>query len=448
MGIKKSYICSNCGAQSSSWSGKCFSCGEWNTLEETITETGTTSKVRGSSKTALTIVDSKAAANNDQPRLTTGIKDLDMVFGGGLVPGSVVLIAGEPGIGKSTLLLQISSNISKNHRVLYVSGEESTHQVGIRAKRLGVSDAKLSIAASNNAEEIASEVNSKHFEVVVVDSIQTVGSEKLTSNPGSISQINTATNLLINSAKSSNTVVIIVGHVTKDGTIAGPKLLEHLVDSVFQIEGDKFGGFKILRSVKNRFGSTNDVALFEMNEKGMEIITNPSKALLSERQITDGSIVFAAMEGSRPVLVEVQALVNPTNYGYPKRAASGFDLNRLNLLVAMLEKRTKLQLSDKDIYINIVGGIKIREPAIDLAICMAIATASKGMILKQNLVVFGETGLSGEVRQVPFIEKRVKEALKMGFEGALGPKIRHGTKPANYEQVDHVRTCLNSFLQN
>jgi DNA repair protein RadA/Sms len=382
--------------------------------------------------------------------MTTGMSEVDAVLGGGVVAGSVNLIAGQPGIGKSTLLLQLAAKLAANQRVLYVSGEESDHQVGMRAQRLGAAGEKLQLIASNSAEDIATTIASKAYDFVVVDSIQTINMSSVASAPGSISQITNSTAALVAAAKSSDTAVMIVGHVTKEGNIAGPKLLEHIVDVVLQLEGDAYGGFKVLRATKNRFGPTSEAAIMEMDERGLRAVDNPSQALLAERQISDGSVVLATLEGTRPLLVEVQALVNKTAYGYPKRAASGIDLNRVNLLIAMLERRTKLALADQDIYINIVGGIRLQDPAADLAICMAIGSAAKGLQLKQNAVVFGEVGLSGEVRHVPFIEKRVQEAQKLGFEVAIGPKER-GTakakKPSLLHVVPDVRTALNEFLE-
>ena len=443
---KTRYICNNCGAESSVWAGKCFNCGEWNTLEEAVV--ATTNSVGSGSGTRLRPTSSQQAVKSDEKRLPSGLHDVDVVLGGGVVAGSVILLAGEPGIGKSTLLLQLADAVAAGHSVLYVSGEESVHQVGLRAKRLGASSKGLQIASATRVEDIEASINSGAFNLVVVDSIQTIGTDRLTSSPGSVSQITSCTTMLMQAAKQSNTALLLVGHVTKEGSIAGPKLLEHIVDVVLQLEGDRYGGFKVLRGMKNRFGSTNEVAILEMNDKGLQVVDNPSKALLAERQITDGSVVLATMEGSRPILVEVQALVNKTSYGYPKRTASGIDLNRLNLLVAMLERRTKLNLSDKDIYINIVGGIRVTEPAADLAICMAIGSASKGLQLKQNAAVFGEVGLSGEVRHVPYVEKRIAEAKKMGLEVAIGPKPRDtGSKDKLFYPVKDVRTALNSFLE-
>jgi DNA repair protein RadA/Sms len=380
-------------------------------------------------------------------RLASGMGDVDTVLGGGFVVGSVTLIAGQPGIGKSTLLLQLADAVAKKHKVLYVSGEESGHQVGLRAERLGVNNKQLELATSTSADDITATIASSDFDLVVVDSIQTVAASGVSSAAGSVSQITNSTQLLLQAAKKSATAVVLVGHVTKEGSIAGPKVLEHVVDVVLQLEGDRYGGFKVLRATKNRFGPTTEAGIFEMDEQGLKPVTNPSAALLAERQVSDGSVVLATLEGTRPLLVEVQALVNKTSYGYPKRAASGIDLNRVNLLVAMLERRTKLSLADQDIYVNIVGGMRIIEPAADLAICMAIGSAAKGLQLKANAVVFGEVGLSGEVRHVPYIEKRVAEAKKLGFEAAIGPEQKSGKKLSFLKGVRDVRSALNQFLE-
>lgn len=443
--VVKRYICSSCGSESSTWSGKCHNCGEWNTLEESIVSTALSQagsrKINKLSPQPITEVTSL-----QESRLPINFGEVDRVLGGGIVKGAVLLFAGEPGIGKSTILMQLCSSFAETGQpVLYVSGEESAHQVGLRAQRLGVKSNNIDLVSSNVTDEIAETIASAKYRLVIVDSIQTLQCLSITSSAGSVSQISSSTHLLTAAAKQSGTSLIIVGHVTKEGSIAGPKILEHIVDGVFQLEGDRYGGFKVLRSVKNRFGSTNETALFEMRDIGLYPIDNPSKVLLAERQITDGSIVFATMEGSRPLLVEVQALVNKTSFGYPKRTASGIDLNRLNVLVAMLERRTKLNLSDKDIFINIVGGIRIIEPAVDLAVCLAIASATKGMQLKENRVVFGEVGLAGEVRHVSFIEQRIKEAKKLGFEGSIGPRAKVGDFHAS---VTNIKDTLNMFLKN
>ncbi len=446
------FVCNNCGAQYSSWQGRCVQCGEWNTIAEEVQITavvGTGLSKKAGVGTKLQAEAVGKSVTKDDKRMPTGLSDVDAVLGGGIVAGSVNLIAGQPGIGKSTLLLQVASLVARNHHVLYVSGEESEHQVGMRAKRLGVAGLeRLKLATSNIAEDVATTVAGGDYDFVVVDSIQTMTVQAVASAPGSVSQITNSTAVLVAAAKASNTAMFVVGHVTKEGSIAGPKVLEHIVDVVLQLEGDAYGGFKVLRATKNRFGPTSEAAIMEMDDHGLKPVANPSQALLAERQISDGSVVLATLEGTRPLLVEVQALVNKTSYGYPKRAASGIDLNRVNLLIAMLERRTKLNLADQDIYINIVGGIRLQDPAADLAICMAIGSAAKGLQLKQNAVVFGEVGLSGEVRHVPLIDKRVAEAKKLGFDVAIGPASRGSkTKDSFLHVVPDVRTALNEFLE-
>jgi DNA repair protein RadA/Sms len=442
---KAQYVCSNCGAITASWSGRCPQCGEWNSLEERLTSSAISGIVAGGR--ALQPQTVKVSAAADQPRLRTAVAEIDDVFGGGIVAGSINLIAGQPGIGKSTLLLQLAYAVATKVSVLYVSGEESLYQVGLRAKRLGTLRPGLQLVSSTSADDIAATIAGSNYKLVIVDSIQAVSSQAIASAAGTVSQITNSTQLLTAAAKQSDTAVIMVGHVTKEGSIAGPKVLEHMVDVVLQLEGDRYGGFKVLRPVKNRFGSTNEAGIFEMVEEGLQPVENPSAALLSERQVSDGSMVLATLEGTRPILVEVQALVNRTSYGYPKRAASGFDLNRLNLLVAMLERRTKLKLDEHDIYINIVGGLQIREPAADLAVCLAIGSAAKGLQLKSNSVVFGEVGLSGEVRHVAYADKRLAEAKKLGFDGAIGPQQKTGKKLAGLNGVKDVRGALNQFLE-
>ncbi len=437
------FTCSSCGLTSQTWSGKCYGCGEWNTMSEEIIQSSVGQMItKGQSLTTSSV---KKSLTNDHKRLTSSMQEFDTLLGGGIVRGSVNLMAGQPGIGKSTILLQIANDIAKNQTVLYVSGEESSHQIGLRATRLGVDSSTLQLATSSSSDDVAASIASGKYQLVIVDSIQTMTCQAISSAAGTVSQITNSTQLLTAAAKQSDTAVLLVGHVTKEGSIAGPKVLEHVVDVVLQLEGDRYGGFKILRTIKNRYGSTSETAIYEMTERGMTVVSNPSAALLAERQVTDGSIVLATLEGTRPLLVEVQALVNRTSYGYPKRAASGMDINRLNLLVAMLERRTKLDLSDQDIYVNIVGGIKLTEPASDLAVCMALASATKGLLLKKNVVVFGEVGLSGEIRHVPYIEKRVEEATKLGFEGGVGPKV--SKKLNNYAGITDIKTALNTLLE-
>lgn len=447
---KSRYVCQNCGASFVKWAGRCEDCGEWNTLVEQagVVETeAKTALARGKvSGKALEAVSINTIEPSDAgSRLATSFPDLDAVLGGGILLGSVNLLAGQPGIGKSTLLMQICAAVASNHSVLYVSGEESAGQVKLRAVRLGASSGTLHFASSTSGNDIAKTIETGKYELVIVDSIQTLSMAEISSAPGTVSQVSNCGNLIIQAAKGSNTAVVIVGHVTKDGTLAGPKILEHLVDVVLNFEGDRYGGFKTVRAVKNRFGSTNEVAIFEMAEKGLVEVKNPSEALLSERQNTDGSIIMATIEGTRPLLVEIQALVNPTNFGYPKRTASGFDLNRLNLLVAVLEKRTKLKLQDKDIFINVVGGMRLNDSAADLAVCMAIASAAAGRKLDDDMVVFGEVGLGGEIRSVTAPDRRIAEARKLGFTGAIAPAT---IKDKFVLPVRDLRSALVKYMNN
>lgn len=447
--MRTQFICQQCGASYSKWMGRCENCGEWNSLveQEAVSTAQSSVAKAGSSGKKLKVQSLKTASSEKGvDRITTGVSDLDDVLGGGLVSGSVTLLAGQPGIGKSTLLLQLAAHVATGQPVLYVSGEESAHQIALRASRLGANSSdKLDFAASTSANDIAATIQGGQYQLVIVDSIQTMSVDEMTSAPGTVSQITNSSNVLIRSAKIAGSAVILVGHVTKEGSIAGPKVLEHLVDVVLQFEGDRYGGFKVVRAAKNRFGSTSEAAIFEMYEKGLRVVENPSAALLAERQSADGSVVLATIEGTRPLLVEIQALVNPTSFGYPKRTASGFDLNRLNLLIAVLERRTKLNLSDKDIYINVVGGLKLVDQAADLAICMAIASAAAGRRIDEDTVVFGEVGLGGEIRSVIGTDKRIAEAKKLGFKRAVAPK--QSQKNEFITTVDTVRAALIDYLQ-
>lgn len=448
---KAKFVCQNCGTSYAKWAGRCEQCGEWNTLleQEMPTEAEAKSalaKAAVSGKKLAAVSINEIEPSDAGSRLKTGFPELDNVLGGGILLGGVALLAGQPGMGKSTILMQVCANVSNaGRKVLYVSGEESAGQVKMRAIRLGASSDQLHFASSSSANDIAKTIEEDGYDLVIVDSIQTLSMAEISSAPGTVSQVSNCGNLIIRAAKASGTAVIIVGHVTKDGTLAGPKVLEHLVDVVMNFEGDRYGGFKTIRAVKNRFGSTTEVAIFEMASEGLVEVKNPSEALLSERQNTDGSIIMATIEGTRPLLVEIQALVNPTNYGYPKRTASGFDLNRLNLLIAVLEKRTKLKLQDKDIFINVVGGLKLNDSAADLAICMAIASAAAGRKLDDNLVVFGEVGLGGEIRSVIAPDRRIAEAKKLGFKNAIAPAT---VKDKFILPVKDLRSALVKYMNN
>ena len=448
---KAKFVCQNCGTSYVKWAGRCENCGEWNTLleQEVPTEAeakSALSKAAVSGKNLSAVSINEIEPSDAGSRLKTGFPELDGVLGGGILLGGVALLAGQPGMGKSTILMQICATISgAGHKVLYVSGEESAGQVKMRAIRLGASSDKLHFASSSSANDIAKTIEEDGYDLVIVDSIQTLMMAEISSAPGTVSQVSNCGSLIIRAAKASGTAVIIVGHVTKEGTLAGPKVLEHLVDVVLNFEGDRYGGFKTIRAVKNRFGSTNEVAIFEMATEGLVEVKNPSEALLSERQNTDGSIIMATIEGTRPLLVEIQALVNTTNFGYPKRTASGFDLNRLNLLIAVLEKRTKLKLQDKDIFINVVGGMKLNDSAADLAICMAIASAAAGRKLDEKVVVFGEVGLGGEIRSVIAPDRRIAEAKKLGFKNAIAPAT---VKDKFVLPVKDLRDALIKYMNN
>ena len=447
---RSNFVCQNCGASYPKWTGKCENCGEWNTLVEQVIETkGASAVARSHSRGKILKPQSmrSIAAEDSVRRLPTGISDLDAVLGGGILPAGVMLLAGQPGIGKSTLLMQVAAYVAEQSSVLYVSGEESASQVKLRATRLGATSGDdLQFVASTSADDIAATIRSGRYKLVIIDSIQTLSLEEIASAPGTVSQITNSSNVIIRAAKASGAAVILVGHVTKEGSIAGPKVLEHLVDVVLQFEGDRYGGFKVVRAVKNRYGSTSEAAIFEMNDKGLRVVENPSAALLAERQNADGSVVLATLEGNRPILVEIQALVNSTNFGYPKRTASGFELNRLDLLIAVLEKRTKLNLSDKDIYVNVVGGLKLADRAADLAVAMAIASAAAGRKLDDGLVVFGEVGLGGEIRSAQGADKRLNEAKKLGFTQAIAP-ANSGKKNSFVKGVKDLRQALIGYLK-
>lgn len=421
MGMAKTvtiYSCFECGATFPRWQGKCSDCGGWNTLSEEITSS-VSSKSLGQKKDPVSLISVK---QDSFGRISTGLQEANRVLGGGIVPGSLVLLGGDPGIGKSTLILQIASNLSgQNKKVLYVSGEESPNQIKIRSDRLKSSEENIYVLGET---EINTIINSASFfkpDFLIIDSIQTIYASELSSAPGNISQINYITNKLLEFAKKNNIATIIIGHVTKDGIIAGPRALEHLVDVVLYLEGDRYGNFRVLRGVKNRFGSTNEAGIFEMADNGLREVENPSLVLISEKAQSSGSVIFAAIEGTRPLLVEVQALTSTTLFGYPARKASGFDINRLQLLCTVLQKRAGVNLSNQDVYVNIIGGVSLKEPALDLAVMLSVISAYKDKPLPGNLVVFGEIGLSGEIRTVNNFEKRLQEAKKLGFKKAIVP---------------------------
>ncbi len=433
----KQFVCQNCGATFSKWSGKCMQCGAWDSLIESVAATKMVGNKVGELPSVEKVQKLSGIEPNKTPRISTTSNEVDTVLGGGIVPGSLILLAGDPGIGKSTLVLQLASNVSasQNKKVLYVSGEESANQIKLRAQRIKGLSETFDFLATTNLDQVLSQTFNSNYNLVIVDSIQTMASTGVASAAGTISQITNGANALMQAAKSTNTAFIIIGHVTKEGSLAGPRLLEHLVDTVLHLEGEKFGAVKFLRSVKNRFGSTNEVGVLEMTDGGLLPLKNPSGILLEERSSSPGSVVFATMEGTRPLLVEVQALVSPSVFGYPKRAAVGVDLNRLGLLCAVMTKRGGINLSSSDVYVNIVGGLKITEPAIDLAIILAIASAHKNKIIDPSYIVFGETGLSGEVRSVNSSERRIKEAHKLGFDKAIAPPSVKGSSIKNPKNI-------------
>lgn len=418
------YFCQNCGYESSKWMGQCPGCREWNTfVEETVLANTTKGKWTERSMTAPVSLNQVTMAEEEKVR--TNIGELDRVLGGGIVPGSLTLVGGDPGIGKSTLLLQVCKNLSQaGHSVLYISGEESLKQIKIRANRMGDFSDKLMLLCETGLEIIEETIRKNQPEFVVIDSIQTMYSENVSAAPGSVSQVRESTGVFLQLAKGLNVSIFIVGHVTKEGTVAGPRVLEHMVDTVLYFEGDRHASYRVLRGVKNRFGSTNEIGVFEMRKEGLVEVENPSEYMLNGRPTqASGSTVVCSMEGTRPILIEIQALVCRTNFGFPKRQATGTDFNRVNLLMAVLEKRVGLQLSDCDAYVNVAGGMKINEPALDLGIVMAIVSSFKNRPVDEKMMVFGEVGLSGEVRAVNMAEQRVMEAAKLGFTTCVMPRV-------------------------
>ncbi|WP_312097454.1 DNA repair protein RadA [Niallia sp.] len=424
---KTKFLCQDCGYESAKWMGKCPGCGNWNTMVEEVEKSAVQRKGAFAHSAASTIAAKPIPITSietvNEPRIYTDLIELNRVLGGGIVRGSLVLIGGDPGIGKSTLLLQVSSQLAqKKHSVLYVSGEESQKQTKLRADRLGVVSDHLLVYSETNLEEISRTIENTNVEFVVIDSIQTIYHPEVTSAPGSVSQVRECTAELMRIGKTKGIAIFIVGHVTKEGSIAGPRLLEHMVDTVLYFEGERHHTYRILRAVKNRFGSTNEMGIFEMKEFGLEEVENPSEIFLEERsQGAAGSTVVASMEGTRPVLVEIQALISPTSFGNPRRMATGIDHNRVPLLMAVLEKRVGMLLQNQDAYLKVAGGVKLDEPAIDLAIAVSIASSFRDKPTKATDCIIGEVGLTGEVRRVSRIEQRVQEAAKLGFERVIVP---------------------------
>ena len=442
------YICTNCGFESLRWLGKCPNCEKWNSFSEEFVESKTKkSKQKVSEENIF-----KLSEINSQEdiRIKTNLNEFDRVLGGGLIIGSVVLIGGDPGIGKSTLVMQAASSIKS--KVLYVTGEESVKQINLRAKRLNVNEESIFILSETNLDIITSAIDKLKPEVVIIDSIQTTFKPEFDNAPGTVTQIRECTNFLMHLAKTLNFSVILIGHVTKEGFIAGPKVLEHIVDTVLQFEGEKNYSYRILRAQKNRFGNTNEIGIFEMHDNGLSEVKNPSQIFLGERnENVTGAVVTSTIEGSRPVLLEVQALVTPTNFGNPQRVTTGFDYRRLSILLAVLEKRAGLRLSTYNVFLNIAGGLKIDEPAIDLAVCAAVVSSLKNQAVKNNFVVLGEVGLGGEIRSISHIDKRIQEAEKLGFSNILIPqnniKSKKYKSSINIISAEDLQEAINLLIE-
>ncbi|MDB5478098.1 MAG: repair protein RadA [Alphaproteobacteria bacterium] len=449
------YVCQACGTIHSKWAGQCTGCGEWNTLVEEVAEKPSPFAKGARTPTSKSTLEFVALSGHEtpQPRRKSGISEFDRVCGGGLVPGCAMLIGGDPGIGKSTILLQVVADLSKSFHCAYISGEESIDQVRLRAERLGLSKATVELTAATNVNDIIATLKSgpQLYQVVVIDSIQTMYLDQLDSAPGTVAQVRACAAELIRVTKDLGICLFLVGHVTKEGMIAGPRVLEHMVDTVLYFEGERGHAFRILRAVKNRFGPTDEIGVFEMTDKGLAQVTNPSALFLAERsEPVSGSVVFAGIEGTRPVLVEIQALVAPSTFGTPRRAVIGWDTNRLAMVVAVLETRCGVQLGGRDIYLNVAGGLRVTEPAADLAVAAALLSAAFNVPFAGDAVVFGELALSGEIRAVAQSELRAKEAAKLGFAKIFRPRIRKAGKAKENEVLEtitlgHLRDLLPFF---
>ena len=442
--LKVKYVCSGCGYESLKWLGKCPECDEWNTFSEELVDNQRSGNTFSGSVDVVKLDEIK---ETNEDRINTNISEFDRVLGGGFMQGSVVLIGGDPGIGKSTLIMQSASLI--NGKVLYVSGEESTTQLNLRAKRLKLNTSNFYVLAVTEIELIENAINRIKPDVVMIDSIQTMQRAELDNAPGTVTQIRESANHIMQLAKSKNFVAVLVGHITKEGYIAGPKILEHMVDTVLQFEGERNHNYRILRSLKNRFGGTNEIGIFEMHDDGLSEVKNPSEIFLSEHSSdSTGSIITATIEGSRPVLLEIQALVTPSNYGNPQRVATGFDYKRLSILLAVLEKRVKLRLSAANVFLNIAGGLKIYEPAADLAVCCAVASSFKDKSPNEGFAAIGEVGLGGEIRGVSQIEKRIQEAEKLGFTSVIIPKSNFKKVNGKYSiKVIPVQNVFDALVE-
>ncbi len=420
--LKSLYVCSECGYESAKWYGKCPGCGEWNTMSEEIPVSASSKGNKKLSVSVQPVLRLNEITGDVEKRISTGINEFDRVLGGGIVQGSLVLIGGDPGIGKSTILLQICEHLGKTCDVLYVSGEESANQIKLRANRLGVTTNRLGVLAQTDVGIIVETVKSEKPDIVIIDSIQTMIYDECSSSAGSVTQVRECTNIFMHMAKSLGIPVFVVGHVNKDGAIAGPKVLEHIVDTVLYFEGERNYSYRILRGVKNRFGSTNEIGVFEMRQSGLAEVENPSLLMLSGRpKNVSGTCVACVMEGTRPILAEVQGLVTATGFGTPRRMSTGFDYNRMAMILAVLEKRGGYYFNSMDAYINVIGGLKLDEPAADLTVAMALISSLKDVVVQENAIAFGEIGLAGEIRAVNNCEQRVSEALRLGFDKCIIP---------------------------
>ena len=437
---KTVYVCSECGFEAPKWAGQCPSCNSWNTFEERIAA----AKVKGLPPVSPTAVvtDAKSLFSisaSDEERYVTGISELDRVLGGGIVAGSVVLLSGDPGIGKSTILLQICKAFKDRLNILYVSGEESPGQIKLRASRLGVTGENVTVVSNTDTLSVCEHIKSAKPDLVMIDSIQTMQIEELTSSAGSLVQVRESTNMLLKTGKGLNIPVFIVGHVNKGGDIAGPQVLEHIVDTVLYFEGERNQSYRILRAIKNRFGSTNEIGVFEMTEKGLQVVENPSAMLLSGRvSNVSGGCITCVMEGTRPILSEIQCLVTTTGFGNPRRMANGYDFNRFNMLLAVLEKRQGLYFSNLDTYLNVVGGMHLDEPAADLAVCLSLVSGIRDIPIDDGLIAFGEVGLSGEIRNVPRVLPRIKEAVALGFTKCVLPYSSYKTLASTPKGIELI----------
>ncbi len=440
------FVCNECGYESPKWNGKCPSCGEWNTMNEEIKNTNNQITIQKKPSNYAKPVLMNEISTNDEERYKTGKSELDRVLGGGIVKGSLVLLGGDPGIGKSTILLQICQNLGDFLKILYISGEESKRQLKLRATRLGVDSQNIYVMAETDIEIVCEHITQEKPDLVMIDSIQTMNLTSLSSSAGSVTQVRECTNLLMRTAKVHDIPVIIVGHVNKEGSIAGPKVLEHIVDAVLYFEGDRQMSYRILRAVKNRYGSTNEIGVFQMTDKGLEEVENPSLMLLNGRpKNVSGTCVACTMEGTRPILAEIQALATSSGYGNPRRMSTGFDYNRVSLLLAVLEKRAGYYFSNTDTYVNVVGGLRLDETAVDLAVTMALISSLKDIPIPENAVAFGEIGLAGEIRSVSQAQARVNEAIRLGFKNIVVPY--HNMSNITVAQPDVKITGVTNIRQ-